>query len=217
MKYIWLVCAIALTGFVACSSPQSQKMDEKKAEQKSVKPLSSEDSAKYLELGDDLVGETKRKISTTLMEAMEKGGVKYAAQFCNLVAYPIVDSMSKVHNARIRRVSDKPRNPKDAMDEDEKKVFALFVEKFKQKDAEVKPVLMQYSDGSVGYYTPIKISMPVCLKCHGEVGKDVKEEDYAEIKKLYPDDKAVGYKEGDLRGMFSIRFVKTHSQTTQTN
>lgn len=213
MRYIWLVYAIALTGFVACSSPQSQKMDEKKAEQKPVKPLSSEDSAKYLELGDDLVGETKRKISTTLLEAMEKGGVKYAAQFCNLVAYPIVDSMSKVHNAKIRRVSDKPRNPKDAMDEEEKKVFALFVEKFKQKDAEVKPVLMQYSDGSVGYYTPIKISMPVCLKCHGEVGKDVREEDYAEIKKLYPDDKAVGYKEGDLRGMFSIRFVKTHSQT----
>lgn len=213
MRYIWLVYAIALTGFVACSSPQSQKMDEKKAEQKPVKPLASEDSAKYLELGDDLVGETKRKISTTLLEAMEKGGVKYAAQFCNLVAYPIVDSMSKVHNAKIRRVSDKPRNPKDAMDEEEKKVFALFVEKFKQKDAEVKPVLMQYSDGSVGYYTPIKISMPVCLKCHGEVGKDVREEDYAEIKKLYPDDKAVGYKEGDLRGMFSIRFVKTHSQT----
>ena len=141
---------------------------------------------------------------------MEKGGVKYAAQFCNLVAYPIVDSMSRAHNVRIRRVSDKPRNPKDAMNDDEQKVFALFKAKAQMPNAELKPIVMQHDDGTVGYYAPIKISMPTCLKCHGEVGKDVKAEDYKVLKSLYPNDVAVGYKEGDLRGMFSIRFSKAH-------
>jgi cytochrome c len=156
------------------------------------------------------VGETKRKISTTLVDAMEKGRVKYAAQFCNLVAYPIVDSMSKVHHARIRRVSDKPRNPKDAMDEEEQKVFAIFKAKAQMPNAELKPIVVQHDDGTVGYYAPIKISMPTCLKCHGEVGKDIKAEDYKVLKLLYPNDVAVGYKEGELRGMFSIRFSKAH-------
>ncbi len=193
----------------ACASEKKQGINEQKETRQAPATIVL-DTAKYLELGDDLVGETKRKISTTLVEAMEKGGVKYASQFCNLVAYPIVDSMSKVHNARIRRVSDKPRNPKDAMDEAEQKVFALFKAKAQVPDAELKPLVVQHDDGTVGYYAPIKILMPTCLKCHGEVGKDIKAEDYKVLKSLYPNDVAVGYKEGDLRGMFSIRFSKAH-------
>ena len=193
----------------ACASEKKQGINEQKDTKQSL-ATAVLDTAKYLELGDDLMGETKRKISTTLVEAMEKGGVKYAAQFCNLVAYPIVDSMSKVHNARIRRVSDKPRNPNDAMNDDEQKVFALFNAKAQMPNAELKPIVMQHDDGTVGYYAPIKISMPTCLKCHGEVGKDIKAEDYKVLKSLYPNDVAVDYKEGDLRGMFSIRFSKAH-------
>lgn len=211
MKKAFFLLAAVLITISACSQKKPEPEAKQDAQPSQPQPLTAADSAKYLEMGDDLVGETKRKISTTLLDAMEKGGVKYAAQFCNLVAYPIVDSMSKAHNARIRRVSDKPRNPKDAMDDDEQKVFAMFREKMKQPNAEAAPILIQYSDGTVGYYTPIKISMPVCLKCHGEVGKDVKAEDYAEVKKLYPADTAIGYKDGDLRGMFSIRFLPAHS------
>lgn len=172
--------------------------------------MSPEDSAKYLERGDDLVTTTKKTISTALVGAMEKGGVEYASKFCNLAAYPIVDSLSKANHARIRRVSDKPRNPKDAMDEEELKVFSFFKEKLKQPDAELLPIVMQTNDSTVSYYSPIKISMQTCLKCHGEVGKDIKTEDYTVLKTLYPNDEAIGYKQGDLRGMFSIRFVTAH-------
>lgn len=114
----FLLVAVLIT-LNACSSNKQESKEAKPSAQ--VQSLSAADSAKYLELGDDLVSTTRQKISTTLADAMEKGGVKYAAQFCNLVAYPIVDSLSKVHNARIRRVSDKPRNPKDAMDDEEQK------------------------------------------------------------------------------------------------
>ena len=205
----FLLPIILLLLISACASEKKQDINEQK-ETKQAPAKAILDTAKYLELGDDLAGETKRKISTTLVDAMEKGGVKYAAQFCNLVAYPIVDSMSKVHHARIRRVSDKPRNPKDAMDEEEQKVFAIFKAKAQMPNAELMPIVMQHDDGTVGYYAPIKISMPTCLKCHGEVGKDIKAEDYKVLKLLYPNDVAVGYKEGDLRGMFSIRFSKAH-------
>ncbi|MFQ3597514.1 MAG: DUF3365 domain-containing protein [Chloroherpetonaceae bacterium] len=199
--------------FAACSPSQQKKPAEpdKQPVQQKPRMMTPEDSAKYLERGDDLVSTAKQTISTALVGAMEKGGVKYAATFCNAAAYPIVDSLSQKNGARIRRVSDKPRNPKDAMDDEELKVFSFFKEKLKQPDAELMPILMQTNDSTVSYYSPIKISMPTCLKCHGEVGKDVKTEDYAVLKTLYPDDHAVGYKQGDLRGMFSIRFSQTHT------
>jgi hypothetical protein len=41
----------------------------------------------------------------------------------------------------------------------------------------------------------------VCLKCHGEkIDPDVE----ASLKQNYPRDKARGFKEGDIRGAFTI-------------
>ncbi len=203
--------------FAACSQPKDTQLAESKTQtaQKPAPPraMSPEDTAKYMELGDDLVSTSKQVISTALVDAMEKGGVKYAATFCNAAAYPLLDSLSKAHHATIRRVSDKPRNPKDAMDDEEQKVFALFKAKAQQPDAEAMPIVTQTNDSTISFYKPIKISMPTCLKCHGEVGKDVKTDDYAVLKALYPNDNAVGYKQGDLRGMFSVRFIATRAQT----
>ena len=60
---------------------------------------------------------------------------------------------------------------------------------------------------TVAFYAPIKVQ-DLCLNCHGQPGTDIKAADYDLIKKLYPEDEAVGYKSGDLRGMWSIRFEK---------
>ncbi len=43
----------------------------------------------------------------------------------------------------------------------------------------------------------------VCLKCHGEA-TTMNEEVRKEIMATYPDDKAVGYKPGDFRGIISV-------------
>ena len=41
----------------------------------------------------------------------------------------------------------------------------------------------------------------VCLKCHGT---DLSPAVTAKLTELYPDDKATGFKEGDLRGAFVV-------------
>ena len=41
----------------------------------------------------------------------------------------------------------------------------------------------------------------ICLACHGT---DLKADVKAEIVRYYPDDKAVGYQLGELRGAFSL-------------
>jgi hypothetical protein len=44
------------------------------------------------------------------------------------------------------------------------------------------------------------------LNCHGVIGKNIDSTVYKTIKDFYPNDAATGYKLGDLRGMWSIKF-----------
>jgi len=48
--------------------------------------------------------------------------------------------------------------------------------------------------------------MPACLGCHGTEGGDINAKTLKIIKQKYPEDKATGYKEGDLRGWWKITF-----------
>ena len=52
------------------------------------------------------------------------------------------------------------------------------------------------------------MTKPLCLKCHGKIGETLNEDDYTIIKKIYPDDKAIGYDNENLRGIWSIQFEK---------
>ena len=52
------------------------------------------------------------------------------------------------------------------------------------------------------FYAPI-ILQDMCKKCHGPKAEIT---NYEVIKKLYPDDLAFGYEQGDIRGMWSITF-----------
>ena len=72
--------------------------------------------------------------------------------------------------------------------------------------------IAEWSDDDSGkvyqFYKPIRI-MELCTRCHGDRAAFGPE--LAEIlKEKYPDDKAVGYRPGELRGMFvvSIRWPK---------
>lgn len=66
-----------------------------------------------------------------------------------------------------------------------------------------KTLLANNSD--VRYFAPILLKSQ-CLKCHGIIGQDIKDETYSIIKEHYPNDQAVGYQEGQLRGIWSINF-----------
>jgi hypothetical protein len=59
--------------------------------------------------------------------------------------------------------------------------------------------------GSPHFYAPILLQQK-CLACHGEIGKNVTVKTDSIIKSFYPHDAATGFKEGDLRGIWSIAF-----------
>lgn len=130
--------------------------------------------------------------------AIQKGGIDYAVEFCNIQAMTLTDSIAEDFNVYIQRLSDKNRNPANAI---KTQADSLAWKKIKSKKADF---IEQHNNGEVYYYKPILIAMPICVKCHG--GKsDIAESTQNIIAQKYPGDKAVNYKMGDLRGMWKIK------------
>lgn len=148
---------------------------------------------------------TKTVLGKNLMGTIQQKGVLEALKFCNVQAYPLTDSMAVVHNAKIKRVSDKPRNPNNTANSEE----LIYIKDFKTAIAnneEPKPLVKEF-DHNVKVYYPITTNT-MCLQCHGKLNETIDEITLAKIKSLYPIDKAVGYSENEVRGIWSISFDK---------
>ena len=57
----------------------------------------------------------------------------------------------------------------------------------------------------VKVYKPLMINKKVCLKCHGDITNEKLKNT---IAKKYPEDKATGYKMGDIRGAVVVTIKK---------
>jgi hypothetical protein len=148
---------------------------------------------------------TKTALGKNLMGTIQKKGVVQALEFCNIKAIPLTDSMATVHNAIITRVTDKPRNPSNNANN----LQLEYLEIFKKQVAsgnEVKPILNKQGN-EVQFYYPI-VTNTLCLQCHGKTNKDIKPLTLKKINDLYPEDKAIGYNENEVRGMWNINFTE---------
>ncbi|MFK7775280.1 MAG: DUF3365 domain-containing protein [Saprospiraceae bacterium] len=160
----------------------------------------------FLKRGQQVAAVTFKTLSGKLQKSMKEGGVSNALKYCNLAAMPLVDSLSQIHNADIRRTSLKIRNPKDQPTPLELTQLQSY-EKQSKAGEKLKAVVKEIDPNTVAFYAPIHI-MPLCEKCHGKVGSTLLEKDYDVVQKLYPEDQAIGYVSGDFRGMWSITFKK---------
>lgn len=166
--------------------------------------LTEEERSNYLEKGQQLASLTFQNLSGQLRKALEEKGVPGAVQYCQSVATPLVDSLSQVYGAQIRRSSFKVRNPANRPQPHEKAALDIYQNEH-LKGNTLQPRVVRLDSTEVAFYAPIMVQ-PLCLKCHGKLGESLKESDYAVIQDLYPDDKAIGYNAGDWRGMWSIVF-----------
>lgn len=160
----------------------------------------------YLKEGKEITGAAFTALSTKLSEQMKMGGPKQAIPFCNVEALPVTDSLAKVFDVEIKRTSDKLRNPKNRATDRELEIIDAY-KKFNSNGMVLKPVVEKGVDNMIHFYAPIKTSGK-CLKCHGKTGEllDVKTDSI--IKSLYPSDRATGYGDEQVRGIWSITFNK---------
>ncbi len=156
-------------------------------------------------IGVSMALSTKKALGKNLMNAIENGGAAHAVEFCNTQALPITDSMSQHHEARIRRVTDRPRNPRNKASEEALQVIAKY-KKTLASGKKPKPVINEKAD-SIQFYAPI-VTNNMCLKCHGQPEKDINLSTLNKINKFYPSDQAKGYGENEVRGIWNIIYKK---------
>lgn len=161
------------------------------------------DTATYNQIqtkGNSITAETQAVLLANVGAAIQEGGPEYAVEFCNLQASGIVDSLNQVHDCSISRVSEKNRNPENAL---QNSVDAKVWEAFKQNN-QMDTVLAV--DENLIYYKRINTAMPACLKCHGEPESDINRATMDKLQQYYPEDLATGYKLNDFRGLWKVEF-----------
>jgi hypothetical protein len=190
-NYILMGCMLLVFIVVSCTqkAPQNES--------------SSDTEVNYIALGDSISLAAQQGLMKQLMIAMESGGPEYAVNFCSERAIPITDSLSNRYECEIKRVALRNRNPDNALTTDDKIVYDDFAEAVASGSV-LQPQLVEQEKAML-FYKPIVLGMPVCLKCHGKPD-DLDPNAVAAIQSRYPNDKAVDFSMGQLRGMWKIQF-----------
>lgn len=199
MKSIISGALLMIILIVACTNQSATQQKEVKA------PKQRDRSVLPQVYGQQVALKTKAELSHNLLEALNSVGPAGAIDFCSKRAYPITDSMSAEMGVRIKRVSDKLRNPSNKANYDELD-FMGYVRKMMAETGKPTPQMFEKNGLYYGHY-PIIIETQ-CLQCHGVPGKDIAKETLLALKEKYPNDKATGYKIGDLRGLFVVEMDK---------
>ena len=181
-----LFVAITVLGFVACTS-QNESVSE----------------PSRLEQGKSIAEMSFQALSGKLMKAIELGGPEGAIDFCSLEALQISDSLSKHYGAAIKRSALKYRNAENKPDSSELAGLIKYTEEIRL-GIQPKPYMIRVN-GKERFIAPIP-TKPLCLNCHGVPGVNISLPVETKIKELYPNDMAIGFQEGDLRGIWSITF-----------
>jgi hypothetical protein len=143
-------------------------------------------------------------LKSELKKAIEEGGPVNAISVCNTKALSITRKISEEEGLNLGRVSLKNRNPKNAPNEWQRKALEDF-EIRKSKGEAVESMtysdIIEQKDGKQFRFMKAIPTGEVCILCHGA---NIAPEVMIKLKELYPNDKATGFKIGDIRGAFVV-------------
>lgn len=117
------------------------------------------------------------------------------AQVCKPVAARAA-AMGQQHGWQVAQMAARNRNPKNALDADGRLATRFF-----QRHPEALSLWLRSTIGGragVRYFRRIAVEA-ACLTCHGD--KQARPEF---IRAGYPEDRAYGFHEGDLRGVYAV-------------
>lgn len=155
--------------------------------------------------GDSLIAQTFDTLRNTLLSTIGEKGFPGAVSFCNTKALSLTNTYA-AEGITIKRTSDKLRNPANRPDNMEQEILSAYLQ-MKEDKQELKPVLKKDTEGNHHYFKPILLQA-MCSNCHGDKNTQIKPDTWEVIRLQYPADAAYNYKEGDLRGIWHLTFLK---------
>ncbi|AHJ95605.1 Tll0287-like domain-containing protein [Hymenobacter swuensis] len=149
--------------------------------------------------GDSLTRTAERELRTVLAQKLQEGGVAAALPYCRPETLPATDSLAKVLQASLSRVSNRSRNP----------AHQASLTAAEQNPADTTRHVSRPGNELFTYQRPLVLQDKLCLRCHGTVGQDIPVADYALIKKQYPQDQATGYQLGQPMGVWRVSLQRS--------
>lgn len=204
---------VLYSGFalIACGGGAPEPAMQKPASpQPSVQSSIIQDTpVEVVNRGQQAAGSLMKALKSELQQAMQDGGVMHAVSFCSGNALQLTAEVEADLglNIDLKRVSTNYRNPANKPDKFEQQALKWMDE---QSTADTIPAyfVQKITDKNrtrYRYYQPIRIQTP-CLACHGPVDQ-MKPELKTLLKERYPDDRATGYQNGDLRGAIRVEIL----------
>lgn len=197
MKYFITLCITFTTLMFGCTS----ETDSNESQGEEITGLTE---AQYKAKGAGITAAAQGALLGKVNKAIAEGGTHYAVEFCNIQASGLVDSLNKVYECEIARVTNRKRNPDNKIETDYDKIAWNYFLTNQERKATIDTILFEQATHPI-YYKPIFIGMETCLKCHGSRSKDIELATLEKIDSLYPTDAAVNYTMGELRGMWKVK------------
>lgn len=158
-------------------------------------------------IGETVSSALIQRLGSEVKAQMSQNGVVAALGFCNASAQALTTDVSNMTHYRVKRVTLLERNPVNRANTEESAILTSWQDML--NNAQPLPPYKIHSEAKMDhYYKPLLINNEACLKCHGNI--DSQSELGKAIKAAYPNDRATGYKMGDLRGMIVVEVPVKH-------
>jgi len=154
-----------------------------------------------------VAGSVPPKLLAVLTEEIGKNGPDGAILVCRDKAPQLAKAASDETGWSVRRVSLRNRNPRAVPDGWERAALEDFDRRAASGESattlEKAEIVTEGGKQSYRYMRALP-TQSLCLNCHGSP-EQLTPAVMEKLKALYPDDKAVGYRPGDIRGAMTIR------------
>lgn len=142
--------------------------------------------------GAAAVAGLKQSLVAELSAALAAGGPENALEVCRVRA-PALAAEASGPGVRVGRTSHRLRNRDNAPPD----WVGPLLQRYVAGELANESTVVALDGGRGGYVEPL-IAAPMCLTCHGEALAPAVAE---KLRVLYPDDRAIGFRAGDLRGL----------------
>ncbi len=137
------------------------------------------------------------RLSGRLMQAINGQGPTAAIAVCQKEAPQIADAVSSELGLRIGRTGVRLRNSSN--------VAPAWARPLVEAKTD-EPMFVSLDNGHVAALLPIKLQSQ-CVMCHGP-SDQIAPQAQEQLSRLYPADRAIGFREGELRGWFWIELPR---------
>ena len=146
-------------------------------------------------------------LKTQLKEKLQLDSNSTAAiTFCTTEAQALTQKVNAAlpSHIKVRRTSLQLRNPANQADKIDIKIMQSYKKAFEKKSPSASMITQVDRKEFTRIYTPLAVGA-VCMKCHGTNVSPIIAE---KIQAAYPNDTAIGMKEGDFRGVIVAEIKK---------